>query len=188
MSLRDLNRWKWFWVWFILGCFLSFVILALSSHAKSTDQHNSDWQSCIPDYESGEREKLELIGEAVFEGRVYHFFHSYLIDSPYANDLIISEPISDGDCQIEVWNPMGDRLEYAEFIPVPVAQTLALSEARSVFNEVGRNIFERRLQETVEAGFSANDLFPEEIWALQQLQAEYGFQIPEELLPDKNNG
>lgn len=143
------------------------------------------WARCVPAYPNNEeRIRLENVGQSRRNERTYYLLLSYteFQGSTVSDDLIISS--SGNDCAVELWNPMGDRIPYSEFVPAPVARELRLDHVRSIIDSDGVSAYEQVLQDTVNRGVTVDDLFPEEIWALQQLRNTLGVPVPAKLLPN----
>lgn len=128
-------------------------------------------QSCIPTQIRLPITHSEIIGSTRLSGRTYYLLAAYAEGQARPTDLVIS---TEGEsCQEEFFNPMGDRLSLAQFLPQSVARQLTLARLRRAIEQAGSAAaFQQQVNQAAENGNSV--WFEEEAWALQQL----GIDIP----------
>lgn len=128
-------------------------------------------QSCIPTQTRLPITRSEIIGSTRLSSRTYYLLAAYAEGQTRPADLVIS---TEGDsCQEEFFNPMGDWLSLAQFLPQSVARQLTLARLRRAMEQAGSAAaFQQQINQAVENGNPV--WFEEEVWALQQL----GIAIP----------
>lgn len=128
-------------------------------------------QSCIPTQTRLPITHSEIIGSTRLSSRTYYLLAAYTEGQTSPVDLVIS---TQGEsCQEKFFNPMGDRLPLAQFLPQSVARQLTLARLRRAMAQAGSAAaFQQQVNQAAENGNPA--WFEEEAWALQQL----GIAIP----------
>ena len=149
--------------------------------------------TCIPDDPPGIVEAVEVAGLAEVDGTDYIYFYAYDTAIPentensndptapnyeaYPSNLVIS--LTDGACEMEHFNPMGDPIPLAQTLDQEVARRLTLDRYQRTIEQIGRNGLQARINRWAEdPGVQGAYLWDEEQWALEQL----GMAIPESLL------
>lgn len=106
----------------------------------------------------------ELIADETVDGVDYYLIFTYR-DTPqaeqYPNALFVS--VSNGKCEIEIWNTPGDHIIYADFVPLQAAEKFREIEYGMVLERMGRQDFINAFD------LSEITLYPEEETALERL-------------------
>ncbi len=170
MKYRSSGRWLRGGKAFLISALFCLGLLAVSVVSRpSTAQQPSSLDACIP---QPLVVRTELIGSTQVEGETYHLLIAYEEVDEFGSDLIISTV--NGQCELKFWNPMGDPIPFADFIPQVAARQLTLASYQHAIEKVGRDDFDKSVAEAIVQG-AAEFWFDEEKWALRQL----GFDIPE---------
>lgn len=126
-------------------------------------------RACIPTQQVA---KAEVISTVEKDGNTYYLLAAYQEGDPEATDLLISIN-QQTRCSLLLYNPMGDVIPLSRFVPMEVAQLLALQRLKiEVEKAGGRAAFQQSLNAAAAAG--PTYWAPEEVWAVQKL----GIQLP----------
>lgn len=170
MKYRSAVRWLRRGKAFLISSFFCLGLLVVSVASRpSIAQPPPSLDACIP---QPLVVQTEQIGSTQIEGETYYLLIAYEEVDERGSDLIIS--ITNGQCELKFWNPMGDPIPFADSIPLPAARQLTLASYQHAIEKVGREAFDESVAEAIEQG-AAEFLLEEEKWALRQL----GFEIPE---------
>ncbi len=177
----------------VVACASWHVPVAAQSETPDAATLREQVMACIPDNPPGIVEAVEVAGLAEVDGTDYIYLYAYDTEIPantensndptapnyeaYPSNLVIS--VTDGACEMEHFNPMGDPIPLAQTLDQEVARLLTLDRYQRTIEQIGRDGLQARINRWAEdSGGNGSYLWDEEQWALEQL----GMAIPESLL------
>jgi RNA 3'-terminal phosphate cyclase len=141
---------------------LTQLVQAQATHLPNTVKN------CLPTQTRPSIVRVEHVAQTKLHGRDYYLLTAYPI-SGYGIDLVIS--VANNQCNQEFFNPSGDTGSLTQAVGEKVARQLALGRYQQEIRRLGRS----KVQQQINRAAVSNGIFyPEDVWALRQLQ----FSIP----------
>jgi hypothetical protein len=159
-----------FWLLIVVGMLVTIGLSYLPLDAQTSGIPETV-SRCIPQQTRQPIVRSELIGSTRLQGKDYYLLATYTENSQQPNNLIIA--VTNGSCEEVFFNPMGDRVPFANVVPQSVAQQLTLAQYRREIQHIGQDRFQQQVNQGA-ASTQSSVWFAEEVWALQQL----GITVP----------
>jgi hypothetical protein len=161
VSKLSIGKWISYGLLFVFGFIISFMLI--KNQAVLAQSIPSAVASCIP---TQQVTRTEWVGKTELEGKIYYLLAAYGQGDERAIDLLIS--VADGQCQMALYNPTGDRLPLKRVIPQAAARQLTLQRYRQILNQQGQAKMQQQVNEWAKIPGATG--YDEEAWALRQLK------------------
>jgi hypothetical protein len=160
-SKRSISRWISYGLLFVFGLIVSFILM--QRQVVLAQSIPSAVATCIP---TQQVTRTELVGKTELEGKGYYLLAAFGQGDDGASDLLIL--VTNGQCQVELYNPTGDRLSLKSIIPQAAARQLTLQRYRQVLNQQGQARMQQQVSEWAKTSGVVG--YDEEVWALRQIK------------------
>jgi len=154
-----------------------FITSFIPTPAQTSAELSRQLAACIPDWD-GFYQRTELVASTRFEQKDYYLLHAYQVGSEDPDNLVISVPITGGNCQEEFLDVGGNEPCLSNVLGNPVGRELTLGLYQREVETLGRDGVQANIEQAA-AGREPVHWCEETIWSLQELN----FQIPNNVVP-----
>lgn len=173
------NKWLQF---SSLLCLSSLIIILNSHHSLKAIELRGNVESCLPEVDHKHIFERQLVGTVDYENKRYYLWF-YVINQgipPFDNwtehkDSYMIVSLDQIGCSIQMENSQYYQATLEKYVPQPVAKQLALIKLKHEINKAGSVANFLQPPDVLEAHGGSWILFPEDVWAWQQL----GLKLPE---------
>ncbi|MGK7939362.1 MAG: hypothetical protein AB4062_04240 [Crocosphaera sp.] len=171
------------WIRFsCLLCLSSLVIILNNHYALKANESNSEVESCLPSVDNQHVFERQLLGVVNYEDRQYYLFSlvvnqgvAFFDDWNYKKDSYTIVSLGRFGCAIHMATGQYHQSSLEKYVPQYVARQLALIKLKYELNQAGSLTNFLQPPDVLEEHGSPWILFPEDVWAWQQL----GISLPD---------
>ena len=171
------------WIRFsCLLCLTSLVIILNNNYALKANESNSKVESCLPSVDNKHVFERQLLGVVNYEERQYYLV-SLIINQgvaifdnwSYEKESYMIVSLGHLGCGIHMATGQYHQSSLEKYVPQLVARQLALIKLKYEINQAGNLANFLQPPDVLEEHGSPWILFPEDVWAWQQL----GISLPD---------